>query len=107
MERQDFIRMCQKASFKTDMVGGWQFVRWNDDELVAWRGAKFVPIDYRFGFQKGEATHLAILHDLRANAEYAVRLAEVARISPRSHENENSEKVYRIKNNRLTEAQRG
>lgn len=81
MERQDFIRMCQKASFKTDMVGGWQFVRWNDDELVAWRGAKFVPIDYRFGFRKGEATHLAILHDLRANAEYTVRLSEVKKIS--------------------------
>ena len=44
MERQDFIRMCQKASFKTDMVGGWQFVRWNDDELVAWRGAKFMLV---------------------------------------------------------------
>ena len=93
MERQDVSRMCQKASVKIDMVGGWQFVRWNDDELVAWRGAKFVPIDYRFGFRKGEATHLAILHDLRANAEYTVRLAEVARISPRSHANKNSEKV--------------
>lgn len=88
MERQDFIRMCQKASFKIDMVGGWQFVRWNDDELVAWRGAKFVPIDYRFGFRKGEATHLAILHDLRANAEYTVRLSEVVLVSSESLENE-------------------
>ncbi len=79
MERLEFIRMCQRASFKTDMAGSWQFVRWNDNELVVWRGAKFVPIDYRFGFRKGEATHLAILHDLRANAEYTVRLSEVER----------------------------
>lgn len=92
MERQEYIILCQKASFKTDLSGGWRAVRWNDEELVAWRGAKFVPIDYRFGFQKGEATHLAILHDLRANAEYTVRLAEVARILPRSRENKNNEK---------------
>lgn len=93
MDRQDFIRMCQKASFKTDVAGSWQFVRWNDDELVAWRGAKFVPIDYRFGFRKGEATHLAILHDLRANAEYTVRLSEVALASSESLQNKQDEKL--------------
>lgn len=92
MERQEFIRMCQKASFKTDVAGSWQFVRWNDDELVAWRGGKFVPIDYRFGFRKGEATHLAILHDLKANTEYTVRLAEVALVSSESLQNEQDEK---------------
>lgn len=77
MERQKFIMMCQRASYKIDMVGGWRFVRWNDDELVSWRNGKFVPIDYRFGFRKGEATHLAIIHDLKANSEYTVRLSEI------------------------------
>ena len=77
MERSEYIRMCQKASFRMDWAGAWWSVHWNEDELVLWKGSRYLPVDYRFGFVKGQATHLAILHDLKANAEYTVRLEEV------------------------------
>lgn len=77
MERNKYLLMCQKASFKTGYAGAWWSAKWNDDELVRWKNTKCIPIDYRFGFQKGNATHLAILHDMQANAIYTAKLSDV------------------------------
>ena len=77
MERNEYVLMCQKASFKTACSGAWWNVKWNPEELVYWEKKPFVPVDYRFGFIKGNAQHLAIIHDLEANAEYTVRLEEI------------------------------
>ena len=77
MDRQKYIEMCQKASFKTDYAGAWWNVRWNDEELVIWNGDKYVPVDYRFGFRNGNATHVAIIHSLKSNAEYHTPLKQI------------------------------
>lgn len=77
MERKPYIELCQRASFKTFYARAWWRAKWNPDELAYWEGRPFVPVDYRFGFVKGKARHLAILHDLEANTEYTVKLEEV------------------------------
>lgn len=77
MERDKFILLCQKASFKQHFSRAWWQTKWNDDELVSWNGSKYVPIDYRFGFQKGTPRHLAIVHDLKADCEYTILLSEI------------------------------
>lgn len=77
MERKAYIELCQRASFKAYYSRAWWRTKWNPDELVYWEGKPFVPVDYRFGFMRGKARHLAIIHDLDADAEYTVKLEEV------------------------------
>ncbi len=77
MDRTAFLQLCQRASYKADTVGAWWLMNWEPQELVSWKGVAYVPVDYRFGFHKGQARHLAILHDLRSNTELTVRLEEI------------------------------
>ena len=83
MDRNDYIRKCQQTSIKTDYAGAWWAVEWNDDDLVTYTGesnlpkGKYIPFDYRFGFKRGEPTHVAILHSLTSSTEYTVRLSEI------------------------------
>ena len=77
MERNEYVLMCQKASFKTAFSGAWWKTKWNPDELVKYQEKKFVPVDYRFGFEKGKPIHLAILHDLESNTEYTALLKDI------------------------------
>lgn len=77
MERKEYIQLCQRASFKTGYAGAWWAAKWDDEELVYWKGEQFVPVDYQFGFRKGNPTHQAILHDLKANAVYIAPLSEI------------------------------
>lgn len=82
MERNEYVLMCQKASFKTACSGAWWNVKWNPDELVKYQGHVFVPVDYKFGFQKGKPLHLAILHALESNTEYTALLKDVEKNDP-------------------------
>ena len=93
MERGKYIELCQRASFKTDSSGAWWKTEWNREELVRWKGSLYVPVDYRFGFRKGKALHTAILHDLKANTEYTVLLAEVEAAEPQGSTGENKHEV--------------
>ena len=77
MERNDYIRLCQKASLKTDYAGVWWAVKWNESDLVRWRGGLYVPVDYKFNFQHGVPQHTAILHDTESYSVINARLAEV------------------------------
>jgi hypothetical protein len=76
MDRTEYLKLCQRASLKAD-PGAWWAASWDERELVRWRDGLYVPVDYRFGFQRGEITGVAILHDLKAHAEYHVPLREV------------------------------
>lgn len=58
MERKPYIELCQRASFKTFYARAWWRAKWNPDELAYWEGKPFVPVDYRFGFVKGNETTL-------------------------------------------------
>lgn len=101
MNRSEFIVLCQKASFKTGFAGAWWAAKWNLDELVQWRGKKYIPIDYRFGFKCGNATHQAIIHDMSANAEYTVKLDEVETV--KNYREENDESKDAIQQERVAE----
>lgn len=82
MDRNNFIQKCQKASFKQDVSGSWWSVQWKKEELVSYRDDLYVPIDYRFGFQRGNPTHVAILHSTRTNSVLQVPLADVKDVEP-------------------------
>ena len=77
MERNEFLKKCQLASYKTDTAGAWWAVKWSEDELVRWRGELYVPVDYRFGFKGGNVTGIAILHSTKTNSEVHAALREV------------------------------
>ena len=77
MERNKYLKMCQEASYKTACTGVWWAVNWNPEELVSFEGTAYVPVDYRFGFRAGTPTHIAIIHDTKANTEYNVPLEEL------------------------------
>lgn len=77
MERNDYIRLCQQASLKTDYAGVWWAVKWDEGDLVRYKGDLYVPVDYRFNFQHGVPQHTAILHSVKSNSVQDARLAEV------------------------------
>ena len=85
MERKEYVELCQMASIKTYFSGAWWRTHWNLEELVSWNGGKYVPVDYRFGFLKGKPQHLAIIHDLKANTEYTVKLEEIENAKENNH----------------------
>lgn len=77
MERDKYLKMCQRASYKTALAGAWWAAKWDASELVEWRGSRYVPFDYRFGFRAGEVTGVAILHSLKTNSAVEASLKEV------------------------------
>lgn len=77
MDRNKYLKKCQLASYKTDYVGAWWAVKWDEKDLVRWRGDLYVPVDYMFGFKQGNATGIAILHSVKTNCVVNAALAEV------------------------------
>lgn len=77
MERDKYLKLCQRASYKEAYAGAWWEVKWDDTELVRWRGDLYVPFDYRFGFQAGAVTGVAILHSTRTHSVVEAALKEV------------------------------
>ena len=77
MERDKYLNLCQRASYKEAYAGAWWAVKWDDTELVRWRGDLYVPFDYRFGFQSGTVTGVAILHSTRTHSVVEAALKEV------------------------------
>lgn len=85
MERNEFLKKCQLASYKTDAAGAWWAVKWSEDELVRWRGELYVPVDYMFGFKGGNVTGVAILHSTKTNSEVHAMLKEVEEANERKN----------------------
>lgn len=77
MDRNEYLKKCQLASYKTDTAGAWWAVKWREDELVRWRGELYVPVDYMFGFKGGNVTGVAILHSTKTNSVVHAMLKEV------------------------------
>ena len=77
MERNEYLKKCQLASYKTDFAGAWWAVQWDENDLVRWRGDLYVPVDYMFGFRQGNVTGVAILHSVRTNSVVHAALREV------------------------------
>ena len=77
MDRNEYLKKCQLASFKTDYMGTWWAVKWDETDLVRWRGELYVPVDYMFGFKQGNVTGVAILHSTKTNSVVHAMLKEV------------------------------
>lgn len=77
MERNDYLKLCQKASVKIAIFGNWYGVEWAQNELVKYKESLYIPFAYRMDFKSGEALHIAILHDRRTNTEVSVRMDQV------------------------------
>ena len=68
MDRNIFLRMCQKVSVLKNGVCG---IKENvpDELMVVYNGIKYYPVAYELSFDdKGNVRHTAILHDLNANS---------------------------------------
>lgn len=66
MERNEFLKMCQRVSIKMKQSGGWLGTAWDTDDLVRWDGALYVPISYILGFDGDKPTHTAVIRDIKA-----------------------------------------
>ena len=78
MQRNEFLKMCQKVSMlKSGILGIKENV---PDELkVVHNSIIYYPVAYELSFDKGQPKHTAILHDLQANSITKCDLERVAK----------------------------
>lgn len=76
MQRDIFLQMAQKVSVLKNGICG---IKENvPDELkVIYNGILYYPVSYELSFDKGQPTHTAILHDLKANSITSANLEKV------------------------------
>ena len=76
MERNIYLQMCQRVSMLKNGICG---IKENvpDDLKVVHNGVVYYPVAYELSFDKGQPTHTAILHDLKANAIIECNLERV------------------------------
>lgn len=81
MQRTEYLEMCQKASvLKNGLCGIKENVP--DDLKVIYNGIAYYPVSYELSFDKGQPTHIAILHDLNANSITNASLEKVIKYEP-------------------------
>ena len=81
IERNEFLRMCQKVSVLKNGICG---VKENvPDELkVIYNGIAYYPVSYELACDNWKPTHTAILHDLKANSITNADLGKVIKYEP-------------------------
>lgn len=81
MERNDYLKMCQKVSLLPD--GVMHTKRVVPDELkVQYNGKTYYPLKLEIGFVDGEVKNTAILHELKANCVVHCMLDYVTLTNP-------------------------
>lgn len=81
MQRTEYLEMCQKASvLKNGLCGIKENVP--DELMVIYNGIVYYPVSYELSFDKGQPTHIAILHDLNANSITNASLEKVIKYEP-------------------------
>ena len=76
MERKKFLEMCREISVLPDGIA--HIKDPPDRLLVVYNGSEYYPVKYELAFDnKGNATHTAVIHELRANAWWYVPLDKV------------------------------
>ena len=81
MDRKLYLELCQKVSVLKNGICG---IKENvPDELkVIHNGIAYYPVSYELSFDKGQPTHIAILHDLNANSINNASLEKVIKYEP-------------------------
>lgn len=92
MDRTKFLELTRRVSMKSAMYRHPEF---DDSEMVAYSGAKYLPIAYKLSFMgDGSVRHTAVLKDIKADSVVEARLDEVDEVERSS--NENSDSLRRI-----------
>lgn len=73
MDRTEYLNLCKKVSILLPSIP--------EDCLVEYDGVIYYPQSYQLSFDKGEAIHTAILHDLKANSVMRCPLEKVIKRS--------------------------
>ena len=78
MNRDEYLKMCQKVSVLPDRICGIK-EKVPIELLVVYNDITYYPEKYTLSFEKGQPTHTAILHDLYANAITEAKLERVTK----------------------------
>lgn len=80
MERNEFLKMCQRVSMLPDGV---MHTKKNvSEELrVVFDGAEYYPEYLEIKFDEGKARNMAVLHELEANCRMCVLLDLVEKLT--------------------------
>ena len=75
MDRTKFLELTRRVSMKSAMYRHPEF---SDSEMVAYSGAKYLPIAYKLSFMgDGSVRHTAVLRDIKADSVIEARLDKV------------------------------
>ena len=80
MERNEFLKMCQRVSMLPDGV---MHTKKNvPKELrVVCEGNEYYPVYHKLKFEKGKVLNIGVVHDLKANCEIDVPLDLVEKLT--------------------------
>lgn len=76
MERNDYLKICQKVSMLSD---GTMHTKRNvpNDLLVEYENHQYYPEYLEIKFDNGQARNIAVIHELQANCRMCVPLEDV------------------------------
>lgn len=78
MDRTKFLELTRRVSMKSAMYRHPEF---DDSEMVAYSGAKYLPIAYKLSFMgDGSVRHTAVLRDIKADSVIEARLDQVGEV---------------------------
>ena len=82
MDRTKFLELARRVSMKSAMYRHPEF---DDSEMVAYSGAKYLPIAYKLSFMgDGSVRHTAVLKDIKADSVIEAGLDKVESAAERS-----------------------
>lgn len=76
MQRNDYLKMCQKVSVLPDDIMHTKMAVSND-LLVEYENSQYYPEYLEIKFDNGQVQNIAVLHELRANCRMCVPLEDV------------------------------
>lgn len=78
MDRTKFLELARRVSMKSAMYRHPEF---DDSEMVAYSGARYLPIAYKLSFMgDGSVRHTAVLRDIKVDSVVEARLDEVGEV---------------------------
>ena len=79
MERNDFLKLCQKVSVLPDGIMHTKRAVPND-LLVEYENHQYYPEKLIIGFDNGKTVNIALVHELEANCRHEIPLEDVKMI---------------------------
>lgn len=76
MDVKEYKILCAKASERTRDKPYNEGMAWRRVPFVYYRGVRYIPMDYKYGFKCGKPRHVAILRDVAAPFSVVEALVE-------------------------------